>query len=256
MTLRATEMPIAAATPASPPTATEAAAAKTCDLIVAISIACTVTAPSVVPVAVPSVEFVTSALTCTSIRFNAAAPPPATAMPAEPDSPTATAAACELAMIVALSVASTPTEPAPDDTDGFAAIVNDGMPLICARTGSAITFSASAKPIAAERPTPPPPSDAAIEAASTSASITALSVAAILAAPTTIVGLPVPASTSASVITFSVLITVEAAPASATPVVPPPEIAAETAITSAEMRSLEFASTSSRPLAVTEAPLT
>ena len=163
-------MPIAMPAP-GPLIAT--AVARTLAVIVAVSIAWTVTLPTV-PVP-PSVEFVIVAPVCVAIVFSAVAPPPLTPPPMVPF--TATAAAPTLASIVAFSFAVTVTEPAPVDSCSTFWIV--------ALTGSLIAFDAIAIPTATAAP--PTPNAPLIAPATASVSIVDKSSASTLTEPAAIV---------------------------------------------------------------------
>ena len=88
----ATDTPSATPTPVVPPTATEAATAATCALIEELSMAVTMTSPTLAA-GPPNCDPAMSATALTPITLSAIEPPPATPTPVVPPMPAATAAA-------------------------------------------------------------------------------------------------------------------------------------------------------------------
>ena len=230
-------MPIATAFASSPPMPTAAAIAAMVALISELSVAVTVTAPTLW-VASPSVEPEMSAVTVASTKFAASAPPPATAVLFELLAAAAIATAAEIAWIVALSDAVTETAAPP--------VVSEVTFWIEAVTGSVIEFRANETPMPTEVALSEE-NPAATEAATTVASMIEVSLAE-TDIPAEAMEWDPPPSTVAPMSSETLL--KANAPAPVTPVAEllEPEIATAAATTVAWMFSFEVAATVTAPV--------
>jgi hypothetical protein len=155
MKFRATEMPMATATPVEPPTPTAAATATIVAWILEVSEALSETAPAT------SVLFCPYAFVFPRITLTARAPPPAAAKPVLLPAPTESEAAIAVAVIDAAFVALTEMLP----LIGLALV---STPARNASTTSLMTFFAMLRPIARLNPGLPMAADTAAPTASTS----------------------------------------------------------------------------------------